>query len=256
MVKAFKRTAVSWELRRALRKLRESSERAAEWRFYETLIRKDAEGCIVDVGASSGGKTEIFRTLGSRVVAVEPDTASAEVLRARFKWRTGVHIRECAVADVAGTIPFYRFEPGSAFNTANYEWVRNMMDGTNHMRVQLSKPVEIAVTAITIAMLEEEFRPVKYLKIDAEGFELKIISALRRPIPLISLEFSFPTMENALPACVAHLEALGGYRFNAAIAEPPQALEFDRWLDGSELVSAIGSRSWTYSEVFARLDER
>jgi FkbM family methyltransferase len=256
MVKAFKRSAVSWELRRALRKFRESSERAAEYRFYQTLIRKDAEGCIVDVGASSGNKTEIFRTLGSRVVAVEPDPVAAEVLRRRFKWRTSVHIRQCAVADVAGTIPFYSFQPGSAFNTANYEWAQSLVNGTNHMRMHLSNPDEIAVTAVTIAVLEEEFHPIKYLKIDAEGFEQKIISVLWRPIPLISMEFSLPLMANALPACVAHLQSLGGYRFNAAITEPPRALEFDPWLDGSELVHMIGSRSWTYSEVFARLDWR
>ena len=114
-----------------------------------------------------------------------------------------------------------------------------MMDGSNHMHLKLSQPTEISVPATTLAEMEAEFRPVKYVKIDAEGFEEKVISTLTRPIPLISMEFNFPQMFEALVACIRHLEAFGDYRFNAAISEPPAKFEFDEWSTGQEIVALI-----------------
>jgi len=122
------------------------------------------------------------------------------------------------------------------------------------MRLSLPQPKEIQVPAHTIAELEAEFRPIKYLKIDAEGHEEKVLSTLSQPVPLISLEFNFPQMCDALVGCVRHIEALGGYRFNAAISEPPLKLEFTSWLSGTEVIRAIRSSGWLYSELFARLN--
>jgi FkbM family methyltransferase len=246
-------TAVSWEIRRALQGLRDTRERVLERRFYEHLIAKDAEGCIIDVGANSGSKTELFRNLASSVVAIEPDPTSSHLLRTRFRWRSDVIVRQCAISDKSGVIPFYQFGAASAYNTADAEWASSMVDGSNHMHIKLAKPNEIHVPARTIAEIEAEFRPVKYLKIDAEGFEKKVISTLRYPVPLISMEFNFPQMNDALMACVSHLGTIDDYRFNAAITEPPLKLEYDQWLSSGDIVASIRSAGWRYAELFARL---
>jgi FkbM family methyltransferase len=86
---------------------------------------------------------------------------------------TRVVVRQCAIADKSGVIPFYQFGAGSAYNTADPEWASSMMDGSNHMHMKLAPPNEIYVQAQTLAEIEAEFRPIKYLKIDAEGFEKK-----------------------------------------------------------------------------------
>jgi FkbM family methyltransferase len=250
MLTALKKTAVSWEIRRVLRDTR---ERALERRFYEHLIAKGEEGCIIDVGANNGSKTEIFRNLASPVVAIEPDPASAHLLRTRFRWRPGVIVRQCAIADKSDTIRFYQFAAGSAYNTADPEWAGSMVDGSNHMHLRLPQPNEILVPARTIAEVEGEFRPVKYLKIDAEGFEEKVISTLGYPVPLISMEFNFPQMHDALLACVSHIETIGDYRFNVAITEPPFKLEYDQWLSSGEIIASIRLAGWQYIELFARL---
>jgi hypothetical protein len=109
------------------------------------------------------------------------------------------------------------------------------------------------VEARTIREIEAEFRPIKYLKIDAEGHEQRVLSTLGYPVPLVSLEFNFPQMDDALLACIKQLESIGFYRFNAATAEPPQKLEFDLWLTGSGIIAAIRSAGWRYTELFARI---
>src|SRR5262249_35472880 len=161
-----------------------SKEQIAERQFYTSII-PGGPGSIVDVGANTGSKTEIFRHFAERVVAIEPDPASAETLQRRFKWRGGVTVRECAITSASGTILFYQFAPGSAFNTAETGEVRSMMDGSNHMGLKLPQPKGMCVPAHTIAEIEAEFWPIKYLKVDAEGHEEKVISTLSRPVPLI-----------------------------------------------------------------------
>src|SRR5262245_12044409 len=50
--------------------------------FYSQFI---APGNLCyDVGANVGDRTDIFRKLGARVIAIEPQTACLEVLRQRF----------------------------------------------------------------------------------------------------------------------------------------------------------------------------
>ena len=253
MLQAFKQTPLAWELRRLRCLLAgEPSERAAERRFYTSIIPRDAHGCIVDVGANNGNKTELFRQLTTRVIAIEPDPNSAETLRRRFKWRFNVVVRECAITDHADIVPFYQFAPGSAFNTADRTWADAMMDGSNHMNLTLPKPLEIQVAACTIAEIETEYWPVKYLKVDAEGHEERVLSTLRQQVPLISLEFNFPQMYGALSMCVEHLCSIGNYRFNVAITEPPIRLELS-WLPAAEIIEAITARQWGYAELYARL---
>jgi hypothetical protein len=131
-----------------------------------------------------------------------------------------------------------------------------MTDGSNHMRLRLPQPKEMCVPARTIAEIEAEFGPIKYLKVDAEGHEEKALSTLNRSVPLISLEFNFPQMYGALAGCVRRIETLGTYRFNAVISEPPVKFEFTRrWLSGMEIIAAITSLGWRYSELFARTIE-
>lgn len=128
LMTTLKQTAISWEIRRALQPLRDTHERASERRFYGQLIGRGA-GTIIDVGANNGSKTEIFLRLAERVVSIEPDPTSARLLRTRFKWRP-VIVRECVITDKPGTVSFYQFEPGSAYNTADIDWAGSMMDST------------------------------------------------------------------------------------------------------------------------------
>jgi hypothetical protein len=159
-----------------------------------------------------------------------------------------------AISNEAGPIAFYSFGAGSAFNTASADWAACMIDGTNHMHLRLPKPASINVRAETLANVEAIFRPVKYLKIDAEGFEDKVLSTLNVPIPLISMEFNFPQMWDAMLTCIHRLVKVDArYRFNAAITEPPVKFEFSRWVTSQEIISVVRSSGWRYTELYARV---
>ena len=87
MLSALKNSTIVWQLRRSSiwKRYREDPVRRAEMNFYEGLVNVLEAGCIIDVGANSGSKTEIFLDLAPRVIAIEPDPVSARTLRKRFR---------------------------------------------------------------------------------------------------------------------------------------------------------------------------
>ena len=71
-------------------------------------------------------------------------------------WRNRPSVRH---QSASGSILFYEFAPGSAFNTADTGWVRSMVDGSNHMHLRLPQPKEIYVPARTIAEIDPSLGP-------------------------------------------------------------------------------------------------
>jgi FkbM family methyltransferase len=248
----FKQTTLAWELRRARAfVLPRSKAERAQLDFYSSVI-PSSDGVIVDVGANMGTKVEIFRHFAGKVIAFEPDSQSADLLRRRFAWRRNVEVRECAVSDRTGFLEFYSFQPGSAFNTANIDWVKSLESGVNHMGLRLQSPSVVKVSAVRLSDITSELANIKYLKVDAEGHEAEVIATLDRPIPLISLEFNLPEALAGLKKSVSLIESVGVYEFNAVVTEPPASFELD-WVNGVQLLEAIEARGWRYVEVYARL---
>src|SRR5213075_1962353 len=59
--------------------------RAEELAFYRNNLAGLGTGDLIfDVGANQGLKTELFLSLGARVVAVDPDSSNQEILRQKF----------------------------------------------------------------------------------------------------------------------------------------------------------------------------
>jgi FkbM family methyltransferase len=254
MTLAWKDSSWAWQIRRSRiwRHFRETPLKVAEVEFYRKLISSLPAGRIVDIGANRGSKSEIFYRFADGVVAIEPDRDAVRTLKARFR-RKPVIVLELAIAERTEQIPFYRFGPGSAFNTASSDWAASMTDGTNHMQLKLSEPQATYVQGETLANIVSKYRPVKYVKIDAEGLEEKIVSTLGEAVPLISMEFNLPQMWDSLQQCVKHLEGLNKqYRFNVSTTEPPDHLEWEEWLTAHEVVLRIQSRGWQFVEIYAR----
>ena len=91
------------------------------------------EGDLVfDVGANHGYKTDMFLTLGAKVVAIEPDGISQEILKQKFlkprlKKKPLVIVGK-AVSDNSSMKTLWIETPGSAKNTLSEKWAETLKD--------------------------------------------------------------------------------------------------------------------------------
>lgn len=263
MLSNLKQSALAWRMRRspvykAWRRFRapEQARRVQREReFYRAFLPGVAGKTVLDIGANIGSKTEIFRSLGARVVAVEADPDMSWRLRRRFDGDSNVTLEHCACAAEAGVLELMKFEGNEAYNTASIQWATYLQSPSQRFDIIQAAPRVIRVPAVTLATLVERFGPIHYAKVDVEGLEWDVLSTLDQSIPSLSLEFNLPVFQAELMRCVEHLARLDDrYRFNAAITEPPERFELASWLTSEAFMAEIIDRRWGYVEIYARLE--
>jgi FkbM family methyltransferase len=141
--------------------------------------------CCVDAGAHTGRLLAAMVELAPRGqhLAFEPLPACAGVLRERFP---GVEVRQQALGDVPGTMPF-RAVPGELAEFSGFSrrpWDTYPEDGIDLIDVEVVRLDDVVPAD----------RVVRLLKVDVEGAELPLFEAaervLRRDRPFIGFENS------------------------------------------------------------------
>src|SRR5207247_1008105 len=144
-----------------------------------------------DIGANVGYKTDLFLRMGARVVAVEPEPGGQKVLRERFLQyritRPPLTIVGKAVSDHEGHVPMWTERPCFEMNTLSRKWVEKLRRDE-----QASFATELAVEAIRLDTLIAHYGRPFFIKIDVEGYELKVLRGLRSPVPYIAFEVNLP----------------------------------------------------------------
>lgn len=210
-----------------------------EFSFYRRLL--DRSSLIFDVGASRGGKTDIFRRLSARCICIEPNPSAVRSLQTRFGHRKTVTIIPMGASAVAGEMRYYLIDDDGALNSFEPKHVRRFT-ATDH----------ISVKVITLDSLIAQFGMPDYIKIDVEGHEISVLSGLSAPVNLVSFECNLPSFSEESIACIKRLIQLGSdYRFNFVSTTTPIAFDGE-WISAATMTDIIVSCRFTYLEIFAR----
>lgn len=225
-----------------------------ERRFYRQLIRPG--DLVFDIGANIGWKAYVFRKLGARVVAVEPQPACLQRLRDRFEGDRHV----CLVGQAVGS------EPGAAtmwvsasltISSLNPQWIEAVKASGRLADREWSQQIEVPLTTLD-QLIARHGRP-RFCKIDVEGYEPQVLAGLTSPLAAISFEFTPELMDAAL-ACLDRLAVLGDYRFNwARMEDDPIRWELADWFDASAMQDHLrrqgpGTAMWAGGDLYARLE--
>lgn len=232
--------------------------RRREVGFYRDLLpgfRKS--DLIFDIGANVGMKTDVYLRLGARVVAVEPDEVNQKILREKFLKlrlaRKPVVIVGSAVSDKIATETMWVDGPGSALNTLSPKWAETLRtDKARFAHTQDScefaqrRTVETTTLEELIAAHGVPF----FIKIDVEGYEVRVLRGLKRRVPFLSFEINLPEFRSEGLECITLLERLAiDGKFNYAV-ECRRGLELDNWLDARSFSSVLEHCSEKAIEVF------
>jgi FkbM family methyltransferase len=218
-------------------------------RLYAPFLAAGSLG--FDIGAHVGNRVRCWRSLGARVIAVEPQADLLRVLQLLYGRDQGVTIVPEAVGRESGRAPLWVSERHPTVSTLSADWVLRVGSEAAFRGVRWAEGREVSVT--TIDDLIRRFGEPSFVKIDVEGCEPDVLSGLSRPVAALSFEYLSLATDSAL-TCVDRLEALGAYRYNWSPGESHRFAS-PRWLDARSIRSFLAAlpKAAGSGDVYARI---
>lgn len=255
----YHRVKTSWvyDLYWSIADKRVIDDRKREIDFYHRLLDGFRKGDLVfDIGANHGYKSGIFLKLGAKVVSVEPDETSREILKQNFlRYRLAkkpLTIVAKAISDRRSLQRMWIDTPGSAKNTLSQKWAETLRHDTNRFGHTLSFGYWIDIETATIDELMAEHGTPFFIKIDVEGHELSVLHGMRRTVPYLSFEVNLPEFRREGAECVQVLNQLTqNGRFNYT-SDCRDGLVLKEWVTAEEFQPILKSCTDSCTEVFWR----
>lgn len=234
--------------------------RSREIEFYRKLfLGYKAGDLIFDVGANHGRKTQIFLSLGARVVAVEPDDYNQHVLRRKFLSyrfvKKPVVIVGKAVSDQTTVETMWVNQPGSAMNTLSKKWAASLQTDSRRFGHPLEFAVQKEIQTITIEDLIASYGAPFFIKIDVEGYEPQALRGLQRAVPLLSFEVNLPEFRSEGLECIQRLGRLSAKGVFNYIVNCQEGLRLEAWRSERDFLPVFAACEETSIEVFWRSDQ-
>jgi FkbM family methyltransferase len=198
-------------------------------RFYQRFVQPGT--LVFDVGAHVGSRVRVFRALGARVVAIEPQDQCATLLERSFVFDSFVTVVRAACGSEAGTATLRIDRTNPTVATLSDEWIHAF--DAHHAKHGIRWDGEKPVAVRTLDEIILEHGAPAFVKIDVEGFEAETLRGLSRPIPCVSFEF-LPAARATAMESVAALERLGPYRYRYSLGET-MWLAGEQWLSAAEM---------------------
>jgi FkbM family methyltransferase len=221
-------------------------------RFYARFIRPN-DLCF-DLGSHVGNRIRSWRSLGARVVAVEPQPSCMTVLRWLYGRDPEVRLVAAAVAREPGSTRLHLNLQNPTISTASHHFMESAAGAASFQGQRWQKGLDVPATTID-ALIASHGEP-RFVKVDIEGFEAEALAGLTQPVFATSIEFVPMTRTVALTA-LSRLSELGKYWFNASYGDSMELIH-PRPLhrEGiSEWLNALGDDG-PAGDIFACLDPR
>lgn len=199
--------------------------------FYAPLIPSGA--LVYDVGANIGIYSEIFCSLGARVIAIEPTPDCVQQLKLWLPSKQ-VTVIEGAAGAAAGTGRLHLSNVRSGSSMSD-DWVK--LAKQSFLSKTMDWVEDLDVHIVTLDAMSEQYGQPKYVKIDVEGYEEFVLDGMSWQPDLLSFEFHKETMDAAF-RCLSKPCISKDSLFNYLLGEPGH-FERDRWVSLDELRQAL-----------------
>lgn len=214
--------------------------------FYSSLI--PASGLIFDIGANLGNRTKIFSRMGTRVIAVEPQTYCYEILSSFFRRDDNVTLIKAALDAEEGESEIF-ISNAHTLSSMSPKWIEAVKESGRFSKRNWERKENVRVT--TLDRMIDLYGNPDFIKIDVEGLEDRVISGLSKPARLLSLEFT-PEYLTPTLSSLDHLNSLGPVEFNYSIGEL-MVLSLEKWENINYIKEQLRSVNRTlFGDVYVR----
>lgn len=218
-------------------------------KLYRPFVK---EGMLCfDIGSHFGNRIQVWRKLGARVVAVEPQPSLYAFLTSKYQNDSNVSLIQGVLADRVGEVTFYHNTKNPSVSTIDQDWLEEKR--TDPMWGKYTWDRQFTVAASTLDMLISTYGIPDFCKIDVEGAELTVLSGLSTPLKCLSFEYLTIDKSRTL-SCIDRLEELGSYEYNWTFSEFSR-LKSKKWLNADEMKAIVsGMNDGNYSgDIYASL---
>ncbi|MFI5163018.1 MAG: FkbM family methyltransferase [Sphingobacteriales bacterium] len=141
-----------------------------------------------DIGANKGDWSGyiLSKAKGSnfRIFLYEPGTVAFNISLSRFKTFDNISVSNLALSDTIGTLDFYEQENAGELSSAIEKWAYG-----------LKRKITVNTTTVDSELSRLNIENLDYVKIDTEGFDLKVIkgaidSIIHNKIGFIQFEYN------------------------------------------------------------------
>jgi FkbM family methyltransferase len=202
--------------------------------FYRERISPGA--LVFDIGANVGLFSEVFASLGSRVVALEPNADCVRHIQISYP-NTGIEVLQVAVGSQNGLAVLNVSDKRDDISSLSKDWIRAVEQQHAEYSGLWSK--QLTVPVVTVDTLIERYGAPDFIKIDVEGFEEFVLDGLSVQPPLLSFEFNAAYSDAAM-RCLNKNLFVGSSVFNFTLGDPVR-FELNRWVSAVELIAAIST---------------
>lgn len=235
-----------------IKHLRWTKADVRRYTFYSAFIHSG--DLVFDVGANMGNRSKIFRAIGARVVAFEPQSYCARFLAAAFSGDRRFKLIQAGLSDAEGELAMH-LSKAHVLSTLDTEWIDRMNHGGRFANQWVSTEM---VRVMTLDKCIEQFGIPSFIKIDVEGHELKVIRGLSQPVQSLSLEFASESLES-IYQCIDHLDSIGNYEYRLSAGESMKFGESD-WSDGATVKQSLQRGQQLdplyWGDIYARLKDK
>jgi FkbM family methyltransferase len=215
--------------------------------FYSQFIKKN--DLVFDVGANVGNRTEIFLSLGARVVAIEPQENCINVLRTKFGNNSMFDLYEGGMDSKRGKNKI-RIANADTISSMSTSWIERVK---KDVFKDYSWDKEVEINVETLDNLIKERGIPKFIKIDVEGYELEVLKGLSQKTKYLSFEFMLPQFFKEAVDCIDYISTISPIECNISWGESMK-LELPSWLNSKDFKEYLSQAKTTsnFGDIYIR----